>query len=265
MAAAVDDAVRELVGTERGREALGIGAGGDRTAVVDRIAEDVVIARCEALHAQGLRFLLRSEELGERSFGAAQPVLLVDPVDGSINAKQGVPFHCTSLALLDGETFGDTEVGVVRSLAGPGMYSAVRGAGAWRDGRPLQPLSVSLVDGRIPVLVVEAVHRPALLLAQPDLLGACIRVRLLGAAALSLCQAATGAASAVAALAGLRAFDCAAALLVLSESGAVVTDRSGRSLDGEAAGMTSRVAVVASQSREVHQTVLSLLHKANDG
>jgi myo-inositol-1(or 4)-monophosphatase len=252
--------VHDVVGTERGRESLGIGAGGDRTAVVHRIAEDAVIARCEALHAQGLRFLLRSEELGEREYGARQPVLLVDPVDGSINAKQGVPFHCTSLALVDGETFGDTVVGVVRSLAGPGMYSAVRGAGAWRDGRPLQPLEVALQGGRISVLVVEGVHRPELLLAQPDLLRACVRVRLLGAAALSLCQAASGAASAVACLAGLRSFDCAAGLLLLAESGAVVTDREGRSLDGEAADMRSRVAAVASQSREVHQTVLSLLH-----
>jgi Inositol monophosphatase family len=158
MAEAVHAAVGGLLGTERGREGLSIGAGGDRTAMVDRVAEDAVIARCEQLAAAGARFLLRSEELGDRAFGASTPMLLVDPVDGSINAKQGLPYHCTSLALLDGDSFGDAVVGVVRSLAGPGTYSAVRGGGVWRDGEPLRPLQVALRDdGRIPVVVLEAV------------------------------------------------------------------------------------------------------------
>jgi myo-inositol-1(or 4)-monophosphatase len=260
MAVAVDEAVRDYVGTERGREWLTIGAGGDRTAMIDRVAEDAVIAHCEALAVQGMRFLLRSEELGDREFGALQPVLLVDPVDGSINAKQGLPFHCTSLALIDGETFGDTVAGVVRNLSGPGTYSAVRGEGVWRDGARIQPLPVELADGRIPVLIMEAVLRPTLLADHAALLGATVRTRLFGAAALSLCQAATGAASAFFAPGGLRAFDCAAGLLVLDEAGAVVSDREGRSVADVNASMQSRVGVVASRSREVHDKVLSLLH-----
>ncbi len=260
MAAAVDESVRGYVGTERGREWLTVGAGGDRTAMIDRVAEDAVIAHCEALAAQGLRFLLRSEELGDREFGAQQPVLLVDPVDGSINAKQGLPYHCTSLALLDGETFGDTVAGVVRDLSGPGTYTAVRGEGVWRDGARIEPLPVALVDGRIPVLIIEALLRPALLANHAALLDASVRTRLFGAAALSLCQAATGAASAFFAPAGLRAFDCAAGLLILDEAGAVVSDREGGSIADVNATMQSRVGVVASRSRQVHDKVLSLLH-----
>jgi myo-inositol-1(or 4)-monophosphatase len=207
-----------------------------------------------------MRFLLRSEELGDRSFGAESPVLLVDPVDGSINAKQGIPYHCTSLALVDGSTFADVVVGVVRSLAGPGVFSAVRGEGVWQDGAPLRPLPVELQDGRIPVLLMEAVIRPARLAEQAALLGAVRRMRLLGAAALSLCQVASGAASAMASLGGLRAFDCAAGLLVLREAGAVVTDAAGGDVGGVAADMRSRVRLVASRSPEIHQTVLSLLN-----
>jgi myo-inositol-1(or 4)-monophosphatase len=260
MAAAVAAAVDGYIGTERGREALSVGAGGDRTAMVDRVAEDAVIAWCERLAAEGLRFLLRSEELGERSFGAAGPVLLVDPVDGSINAKQGLPYHCTSLALLDGETFGDTVVGVVRNLAGAGVFSAVRGGGVQLDGEALRPLPVALQDGRIPVLLMEAVSRPARLVEQASLLGAAGRLRLMGAAALSLCQVASGAASALASTGGMRAFDCAAGLLVLREAGAVVTDTDGGDVWGMPAGLHSRVRLVASRSEQVHQTVLSLLN-----
>jgi myo-inositol-1(or 4)-monophosphatase len=260
MAEAVASAVQGYLGTERGREALGIGAGGDRTAMVDRVAEDAVIAGCEALAGSGLRFLLRSEELGDRSYGASSPVLLVDPVDGSVNAKQGIPYHSTSLALVDGSTFGDVVVGVVRSLAGPGMFSAVRGGGVVADGMPLRPLPVGLQDGRIPVLLMEAVIRPARLCEEASLLGAVRRLRLMGSAALSLCQVASGAASALATMAGLRSFDCAAGLLVLREAGAVVTDASGGEVWDVEAGLGSRVRLVASRSAEIHQTVLSLLN-----
>lgn len=260
MAEAVDQAVHPLLGTERGREMLGVGAAGDRTAMVDRVAEDAVLAHCQRLAAGGARFRLRSEELGDRDFGAHLPLLLVDPVDGSINAKQGLPYHCTSLALVEGDTLGDTTVGVVRSLAGPGVYSAVRGEGAWRDGDPLTPLRVELTaEGRIPVVVMEAVLRPAVLAGHARLMERCGRVRTLGAAALSLCQAASGAASAFVAPNGLRAFDCAAGLLVLAEVGAVVTDRTGQPVGGQPADMSTRVRLVASNSSEVHQTVLSLL------
>lgn len=260
MAEAVDLAVRDLLGTERGREALDIGAGGDRTAMVDRVAEDVVIAHCERLAADGARFLLRSEELGDREFGAASPILVVDPVDGSINAKQGLPYCCTSLALLEGTSFAATTVGVVRNLAGRGVYSAVRGEGAWLDGEALRPLAVGLApSGEVPVLVMEAVLSPPMIVRQARLIERCGRVRLLGAAALSLCQAATGAASAVVAPGGLRSFDCAAGLLVLEEAGALVTDLEGKPVGEVAADFESRLRLVASLDSGVHQTVLSLL------
>src|ERR1044072_4368353 len=137
MASAVSLAVQGYVGTMRGGESLGVGAGGVRTGNVDRVADARVIAMCTEWAASGLRFLLRSEELGDRSFGAESPVLLVDPVDGAINAKNGLPYHCVSLALVDGDTFDDVVVGVVRNLAGPQQYSAVRGGDVLVDGAPL--------------------------------------------------------------------------------------------------------------------------------
>ncbi|HZS14994.1 MAG TPA: inositol monophosphatase family protein [Candidatus Dormibacteraeota bacterium] len=263
MAAAVAVAVRGYVGTERGRESLSIGAGGDRTAMVDRVAEDAVLSACARLAGDGARFLLRSEEAGDRAFGAAQPVLLVDPVDGSINAKQGLPYHCTSLALVDGTTFGDLAVGVVRNLAGDGVFSAVRGGGVLLDGAPMQPLDVALQNGRIPVLLLEAAAQPARVVEQVELLRHAGRLRLMGAAALSLCQVARGAATALVSTGGMRSFDCAAGLLVLRESGAVVTDANGDDVMDVPADFSSRVRLVASRNAEVHQTVLSLLNRSN--
>ena len=50
---------------------------------------------------------LVSEELGQRSFGAATPRLVLDPIDGSMNAKRGVPFFSVSLAVADGPAMAD--------------------------------------------------------------------------------------------------------------------------------------------------------------
>jgi len=68
------------------------------------------------------------------------------------------------------------------NLAGRGVYSALRGQGAWRDGEPLRPLAVGLREGgRIPVVVMEAVLSPPVIARHLRLLERCGRVRLLGA------------------------------------------------------------------------------------
>jgi myo-inositol-1(or 4)-monophosphatase len=263
MAADIATTVAGLAGTEEGRVPLDVGAGGDRTAEIDRRAEDVVIAHCESLAAAGARFLLRSEELGDRSYGAESPVLLVDPVDGSLNAMNGIPYYCTSLCVVDGERVSDTAVAVVRGLAVPTVYAAVRGAGATRDGRPVRPLRVELTgSGLIPMLLLEGMSSVRRVGTLTPLVEASRRVRLLGSAALSLCQVATGSASALVAPAGMRAYDCAAALLLLRESGAVTTDLDGRPLDDRLLDLSARLPIVTSLSPAVHERALRLLTEA---
>jgi myo-inositol-1(or 4)-monophosphatase len=260
MAADIAAALEGLPGTEEGRVPLQVGAGGDRTVVLDRRAEDVVIAACEALAAGGARFLLRSEELGDRSYGADRPTLLVDPVDGSLNAMSGIPYYCTSLCLVDGLRVRDAAVAVVRNLAMPRVYTAVRAGGATCDGAPMRPLAVELDDrGRLPMLLLEGMNSVRRVSTLTPLLAGTRRLRLLGSAALSLCQAASGAASAVVAPEGMRPYDCAAGLLLLRESGAVVTDVDGRPLDDRALGFGERLPVVASRSPAVHGRTLELL------
>jgi len=68
----------------------------------DRAAEADVFAELEQLAAKGERFSVLSEEAGLRSFGADYPLVLVDPVDGSLNAKQGIPFFAVMPRWSDG-------------------------------------------------------------------------------------------------------------------------------------------------------------------
>src|SRR5262245_21716217 len=81
------------------------GEGGDDTTVIDEAAEQAVVARLEETRES---FVLVSEELGTRDFRAGGTVhVVVDPIDGSVNAKRGIPFFSFSLAVAEGSTMGD--------------------------------------------------------------------------------------------------------------------------------------------------------------
>src|SRR5918911_2441044 len=69
------------------------GEGGDRTLEIDREAEELVFAQLEDLARDGARFTVVSEERGTVGFGSGDTVVVVDPIDGSLNAKRGLPHH----------------------------------------------------------------------------------------------------------------------------------------------------------------------------
>src|SRR5689334_24091023 len=67
---------------------VGRGEGGDRSLVIDTAAEDVIFAELDALHADGARFTAVSEERGEVDYGESGVRVVIDPIDGSLNAKR---------------------------------------------------------------------------------------------------------------------------------------------------------------------------------
>ncbi len=255
----VERAVAPLTGTARAKEAMGRGAGGDGTVFVDKVAEDIVVRHLERAHATGARFTLLSEELGERAFGDAGTVVLVDPVDGSLNAKQGFPYYAITLALVHGDTIGGTAIGYVRNLANGDEFYALRRQGAWFQGRPLKPEPVALAGDRISVLQLEAPQPARAVQRVTGLLERTRKLRILGSVALNLCYTATGGFALMAAPLGVRSFDCAGALLVLEEAGGTATTLEGRSLAGESVRLDNRVTILASMSARVHAFARTLL------
>src|SRR5947209_14314450 len=73
------------------------GSGGDRTLVIDQSAEDLVMDELAGLYEQGFRFAAISEERGEVDFGDPSVRVIIDPIDGSLNAKRGIPSHALSI------------------------------------------------------------------------------------------------------------------------------------------------------------------------
>src|SRR4029453_901215 len=112
----------------------GTGKGGDETTAIDDAVERGAIARLDALLDD---YTLVSEEIGEVTKGSGPPLLVLDPIDGSLNAKRGVPHFCLSLAIADGDTMNDVTFGYVFDFGSGEEWTARRGEGAWvNGGRP---------------------------------------------------------------------------------------------------------------------------------
>src|SRR5215207_4883853 len=122
---------------ERAVETGERGEGGDRTLEIDAAAERAVFAELEGLHDAGARFCAVSEERGLVDFGDSELRVIVDPIDGSMNAKRGMPHHALSIAVAEGATMGDVVFGYVRDFGPAEEWVAWQGRGASLNGRPL--------------------------------------------------------------------------------------------------------------------------------
>jgi myo-inositol-1(or 4)-monophosphatase len=204
--------------TRKEREpVVGDGAGGDETTAIDAAAEAAVVARLERLHADGRDFHLVSEELGERSFGRDGGTrVVVDPIDGSMNAKRGIPYFSLSIAVAEGERMEDVFFGYVYDFGTGEVWTATRGEGAWLDG---ERLGAVRPKEQIELLGVEATVSGAVADKAVAFAGYAKRLRIMGSLALTLCHLAAGRVDAVCSLKEVRAVDIAAAQLLLQECG----------------------------------------------
>ena len=228
---------------------IGIGHGGDETTAIDAAAEQAVVARLERLHAQGLDFTLVSEELGERVFGEPGDLWIVlDPIDGSMNAKRDIPYFSLSLAVADGPRMGDVAFGFVYDFGSGEEWTAARGDGARLDGIRL---GETAPKDPIEILSMEATLTTSLADRVGGFVGLARRVRVMGSLALSLCHLAAGRVDAVCSLKEARSVDIAAAQLLVRECGFAVELSETPPLAEAPLDVEARSRVVAGGSPEV--------------
>jgi myo-inositol-1(or 4)-monophosphatase len=251
--------VTPLAATDAGRTELGIGAGGDMTMQLDSAAERVVLAELETLAHGGEKFSVLSEEAGLRSFGADYPLVLVDPVDGSLNAKQGVPVFGVMLAVLDGPLVKDTLAGLVLNLSTGEEWTAVRGRGARRGGRQLDVIAPTPA-GRLELLGLESTPR-SLTAARP-LAERASKIRILGSMAISIALTAAGAFDVFCAPIPVRVFDMAASLLILSEAGGVATTIAGEPIADARCELGSRTTLLCAPTPDMHAYAREIMDRA---
>jgi myo-inositol-1(or 4)-monophosphatase len=237
---------------ERARETGTRGSGGDRTLVLDRSAEDVVLAELGALHSAGYRFHALSEERGEIDYGDAGVRVIIDPIDGSLNAKRSASHYALSIAVADGATMADVAFAFVHDFGASEEWWAGRGEGAWLDGDRLDPSLPERRsrDGKLELVGIESAD-PRWVAASIDPLIACAhRLRALGTIASTLCQVAAARFDGMVTLRRCRGVDAAAGQLIVREAGGVVSFSDCESPLGAPLDATPSSHLVAARSAE---------------
>jgi myo-inositol-1(or 4)-monophosphatase len=215
------------------------GQGGDIALVIDCAAEDVIFGELDALHRAGHRFVAVSEERGyvdyrgtgpdagtdpDRGLGPDGIRVVIDPIDGSTNAKRCMTHFSVSIAVADGPTMADVSFGYVYDFGAREEWAAVRGRGATLNGvdLPADVPECRTPSGRLELLAIESVDPRWVADCAPRLLHTAHRLRAIGSIAISLCQVAGGRVDGMLTLWRCRAVDAAAAQLIAREAGALV-------------------------------------------
>ena len=215
-----DDTLLEILGEAADAVASALGALGDWGLAHTRPGQyrsDLVADEAALGVLLGSGLAVMSEESG-RSGGDAPVLVVLDPLDGSTNASRGIPWYAISLCALDEE---GPRVALVVNLAIGTRYSAVRGQGARRDGKPIGPTSCDRVSSA--VVAIGGFPRRHLGWAQ---------FRAFGASALEFCAVADGQIDAFCVPSPGRIFgwDYMGGMLVCQEAGAVVAELDGAEL-----------------------------------
>jgi myo-inositol-1(or 4)-monophosphatase len=210
--------------TEERAVETGRGEGGDQALVIDRAAEQIVFDALDALHADGHCFTAISEERGIVAYGAPLPLVVIDPIDGSLNAKRGMTHFSLSIAVADGPTMADVFFGYVYDFGAAEEWRAARGDGAWLGSARLDRDQAErrTADGELELLAIESSSPGHVADCAPRLLGLAHRLRAIGSIAISLCQVAGGRVDGMLTLWRTRAVDAAAAQLIVREAGGCV-------------------------------------------
>ena len=188
----------------------------------DRRVQALLMERL-ALAVPGVKFFCEENERQDDFF--AEQLFIIDPIDGTMNFVRGLNHSSISVAYA---SRGELLAGAVYNPYVDEMFTAVKGGGAYLNGRPIHvydgPLSESLVCfGSAPYSpeltgrtfrLVEKAHRASL------------DIRRQGSAALDLCSAAAGRAGAYFELL-VSPWDYAAGMLIVQEAGGVC-----RTVDG---------------------------------
>ncbi len=200
----------DLPGRAEREPVVGDGEGGDETTAVDAAAERVILERLREIEGT----TIVSEEAGVLGDGPLR--IVVDPIDGSVNSKRGIPFFAVSIAVAEGETMDDVVFGYVYDFGSGEEWVAEKGNGVLLNGaglgetRPKEELEILSLEATLTSSVAETAS---------SLVGVAHRLRIMGSLAISLCHLAAGRVDAVCSLKPARSVDIAAAQLLVRERG----------------------------------------------
>ncbi len=229
---------RNIIGTVDGNKKFNRGAGGDISRRIDLDAEKAVI---NTLKRHNFNPTIIGEECG--IIQGKDGFLIMDAMDGTMNASRGIPFYCCSLAYSTDFRLSSVVDAAVIDLSIGDIYYASREKGAfWNEDRICAGqnkirnngsseqnfLQDMMIGMNISGISEDTFNRLSKLISRS------IHIRHFGANALELCYFARGLMDAYIDFRGkIRATDMAAAYLILKEAGAKIYSDNGSELESE--------------------------------
>ena len=197
----------------------------------DHLSEELII---DAIRERDPGDAILAEESGEhRAVAGDAPtsgrgrVWIIDPLDGTVNYANGIPFFCVSIGLV---VDGRPSVGVVHDPSRGETFAATAGGAALLSatlGMPSHAITASAKD-KVSDFVVSMALSGKAAASRANSVRRVVRIsRSMGSAALALAYVANGRFDAFIQQGGLSAWDIAAAGLIAERGGARVTAMDG--------------------------------------
>jgi myo-inositol-1(or 4)-monophosphatase len=231
---------------------VGVNPLGQKSMRIDVALEDYVIGR---LLEENVGGRLVTEEKGEVKL-SGRGVMLLDPLDGSNNFQRGVPSYGMAVSLAGGNKYTDITHSYIIDLAIGTEYWAVKGEGAFINGRKAKASGET--DLSKCILEYDPNNNPGIYGRILPLLKNVKDVRRFGANALALCYIASGAHHLFLDIDNGLSIIHAPGLKIAEEAGAVVTDANGRAIN-PTLRPDSTLSFVCSANRPLHKKALGLL------
>ena len=193
--------------------------------VVTETDVDVELLLKSILAAEFPDHKILSEETASSTDASTGWTWVIDPIDGTKNYSQGIPFWCVNIALcLD----ADPVIGITFDAVHDEAFWAVAGEGAWLREQRLVASSVADVDSA--VVCIDLGYDDMAGARQIELMGRIFpnvqTMRILGSAALAFAYAASGRVDLFTHM-NVSPWDIAAGILLVREAGGAASDRSG--------------------------------------
>lgn len=222
---------------------------------VDRLSEELIIG---AIRARFPGDAILAEEsgahatvTGEEPTSGRGRVWIIDPVDGTINYANGIPFFCISIGLV---VDGRPAAGVVLDPAREDFFAATADGSATLNG---SPIGASDKD-KLSDFVVQMALSGRAAAARSRTVRRQIRIsRSMGSSALALAYVGNGRFDAFIQQGGMSNWDVAAGGLIAERAGAIVTDVAGGPWFD--VGRGSRAVGVVAAPAAHHEAILKLI------
>jgi myo-inositol-1(or 4)-monophosphatase len=229
---------RNVIGTVEGNEKFGRGAGGDISRKIDLDAEKSVR---DTLNRHNFNPTIIGEECG--IIQGKDGFLIMDAMDGTMNASRGIPFCCCSLAYSIDFRLSSVVDAAVIDLSVGDLYYASKEKGAYWNGDRIyagrsktrnnnsiseQHIQDIIIGMNISGISEDTFNRLSSVISKS------LHIRHFGANALELCYFARGLMDAYIDFRGkIRVTDMAAAYLIVKEAGAKIYSDNGSELESE--------------------------------